>query len=666
MVFMDKYVGKRLDGRYEIQEIVGIGGMAVVYKAYDNLENKTVAIKILKEEYTKNDEFLRRFKNESKAIAVLSHPNVVKVFDVSFGDLIQYIVMEYIDGITLKEHIEQSGPLSWSEAVHFTLQILRGLQHAHDKGVVHRDIKPQNIMVLPDGVIKVADFGIARFARSEQETITDKAIGSVHYISPEQAKGEKTDEKADIYSVGVMLYEMLTGIRPFQAESAVSVAIMQLQKEPTLPRDINGSIPLGLEQITMHAMQKDTTRRYKSAAEMLCDLEAFKKNPAISFDYDCFVDDSPTKYIDTVGVKVDKKEKPQKEEGSKKNRIIPILFGITITFVLALIILFGWLAVSLGMFNFGGKDKNEEIKLPTFIGMTQDEVLSNTKYKKDYEFEVDSTYNSDYEKGVVCNQKPDPGTYVKSGQKVTITVSMGKKLVSLPDVYKKAEEHAKTQLEDAGFLPKKIKVVYEESADVEKGYIIRTEPYAGAEVATDSEVTLYVSSGAPKNLIKFPKVLGAHRDEVEGILNFNGLKLGEVTEQYSNDYPKGYVCATNPDAKETEQIGKGSTVDIVISKGKIPKAGFTITLPKYQSTDMVEVSLMCDGKTLSGSTGTANFGGESSVTYQFENILVDSIPQTVVVNYYSAAIGNVEMIRIKFTDIKQSGNEYILSYQTVS
>ena len=227
---MDKFVGKRLDGRYEIKEIIGVGGMAVVYKAYDNQENRTVAVKILKEEFISNEEFVRRFKNESKAIAMLSHPNIVKVYDVSFGDLIQYIVMEYIDGITLKEYIEHEGSLRWKDAVHFTIQILKGLQHAHDKGIVHRDVKPQNIMVLPDGTIKVTDFGIARFARSEQRTITDKAIGSVHYISPEQARGERTDEKTDIYSVGVILYEMLTGQLPFQAENAVSVAIMQLQR----------------------------------------------------------------------------------------------------------------------------------------------------------------------------------------------------------------------------------------------------------------------------------------------------------------------------------------------------------------------------------------------------------------------------------------------------
>ena len=223
---MDKFVGKRLDGRYEIREIIGVGGMAVVYKAYDCIEDRIVAVKILKEEFISNEEFITRFKNESKAIAVLNHPNIVKVYDVSFGDLIQYIVMEYVDGITLKQYIEKQKSLRWKDAVYLTIQVLRALQHAHDKGIVHRDVKPQNIMLLADGTIKVTDFGIARFARSEHKTMTDKAIGSVHYISPEQARGDATDEKADIYSVGVMLYEMLTGRLPFEADSAVSVAIM--------------------------------------------------------------------------------------------------------------------------------------------------------------------------------------------------------------------------------------------------------------------------------------------------------------------------------------------------------------------------------------------------------------------------------------------------------
>ena len=286
---MDNFCGKRLDGRYEIKEIIGVGGMAVVYKAYDNIDDRIVAIKILKDEYLSNEEFKRRFKNESKAIAVLSHPNIVRVFNVSFGDRIQYIVMEYVNGITLKEYIEQQGAVNWKEAVHFMGQILAALQHAHDKGIVHQDIKPQNILLLQDGTIKVTDFGIARFSRVDSNTTSDKAIGSVHYISPEQARGEVTDDKADIYSVGVVMYEMLTGQLPFQSDSAVSVAIMQLQQEPKSPREIVPSIPLGLEQITMRAMQKNPSSRYGSAAEMLMDINEFKRNPSVKFDYNYFV-----------------------------------------------------------------------------------------------------------------------------------------------------------------------------------------------------------------------------------------------------------------------------------------------------------------------------------------------------------------------------------------
>ena len=258
---MENYTGKLLDDRYEMQEIIGIGGMAVVYKAYDNIDDRIVAIKILKDEFLANDDFRRRFKNESKAIAVLSHPNIVKVYDVSFGEKLQYIVMEYVDGITLKEYIEQTGVISPEDTVYFITQILLALQHAHDKGIIHRDIKPQNIMLLENGNIKVTDFGIARFSRSESRTLSEKAIGSVHYISPEQARGEITDERSDIYSVGVMMYEMLTGQLPFQAENPVSVAIMQLQSEPKRPSIINPAIPLGLEQITIKAMRKNVDER---------------------------------------------------------------------------------------------------------------------------------------------------------------------------------------------------------------------------------------------------------------------------------------------------------------------------------------------------------------------------------------------------------------------
>ena len=280
---MDKYIGKKLDGRYEIRELIGVGGMANVYKAYDVLENRVVAVKILREEYMNNDEFMRRFRNESRAISLLDHPNIVKVYDVIFSNRIQSIVMEYIDGITLKDYIEQEHVLRWKEALHFTVQILRALQHAHDKGIVHRDIKPQNIMLLSDGTIKITDFGIARFSRSSTKTITDKAIGSVHYISPEQASGAFTDARSDIYSVGVMMFEMLTGKLPFEADTLVSVAVKQIQSQPALPRSINPDIPEGLQDIVMRAMQKDADKRYQSAAEMLHDIDEFKKNPLSFF-----------------------------------------------------------------------------------------------------------------------------------------------------------------------------------------------------------------------------------------------------------------------------------------------------------------------------------------------------------------------------------------------
>lgn len=382
---MDNYVGKRLDGRYELQEVIGVGGMAVVYKAYDNIDDRTVAVKILKDEFLASEEFRRRFKNESKAIAVLSHPNIVKVYDVSYGDKLQYIVMEYVEGITLKEYIEQQGVISWKETVHFTTQILRALQHAHDKGIVHRDIKPQNIMLLENGTIKVTDFGIARFSRSETRTMTDTAIGSVHYISPEQARGDITDDKSDIYSVGVVMYEMLTGQLPFQSDNSVSVAIMQLQTDPVKPREINSSIPEGLEQITMRAMQKNPKDRYQSAAEMILDLEEFKRNPSIKFDYSYFVDNEPTKFVDKTApvtvpmanssdTRVIDNPQPAPEETNKtteKNKMIPILSGIVIGFVAVLAIVLICLYSFTDVFN-------RKLTVPKLINKTMLRKFSAT------------------------------------------------------------------------------------------------------------------------------------------------------------------------------------------------------------------------------------------------------------------------------------------------
>ncbi|MBR6743353.1 MAG: Stk1 family PASTA domain-containing Ser/Thr kinase [Clostridia bacterium] len=631
---MDKYLGKRLDGRYEIQEIIGVGGMAVVYKAYDNVDDRIVAIKILKDEFTGNEDFLRRFRNESKAIAVLSHPNVVKVFDVSFGDLIQYIVMEYIDGITLKEYIEQNGPISWNDAVYFTLQILRGLQHAHDKGVVHRDVKPQNIMVLSDGTIKVTDFGIARFARSEQRTITDKAIGSVHYISPEQARGDSADEKADIYSVGVMLYEMLTGKLPFQAESAVSVAIMQLQKDPQLPRDINGSIPLGLEQITMHAMEKDTGKRYKSAAEMLCDLEAFKKSPAATFEYDYFIDNSPTKFIPSM-------KNEEEEEKKDKSAIIPILAGISATFVIAIIALFIFVLP-----KFIGST-GKEIPCPDFTGMTYEEISANDKYDS-YNITLKWENNAECPIGEIFRQDPPAGTGIKEkSPNVTVYASSGEKTVKVPDVYGYTEARAKNELEAIG-----LKVVIEKVTDEEydANTVIKTVPGRLTTAHIGDEITLYVSTGAPEKFVKLPSLVNFTFERAKVELEQAGLKLGEVTYVNSSK-PKDLVVGQNPKFENGKEVGEGSVVDLEVSKGFV-EYEYSVTvssLPTDFITNTTTVSLWKDGTLVTESPLINLPEAEYSYTFKGLKSNAETVIYTVKLKY-DGQYANILDIRVNAKD----------------
>lgn len=576
---MDNFCGKRIDGRYEIQEIIGVGGMAVVYKAYDNIDDRIVAIKILKDEYLSNDEFKRRFKNESKAIAVLSHPNIVRVYNVSFGDRIQYIVMEYVNGITLKEYIEQQGAVNWKEAVHFMGQILAALQHAHDKGIVHQDIKPQNILLLNDGTIKVTDFGIARFSRVDSNTTSDKAIGSVHYISPEQARGEVTDDKADIYSVGVVLYEMLTGQLPFQSDSAVSVAIMQLQQDPKLPRDIISTIPLGLEQITMRAMQKNPSNRYGSAAEMLMDINDFKRTPSIKFDYNYFVDREPTKYVRTNNTP--RREQPVQNEvvveKNSMNKTVAVMMG-AIAGIIVLALIIG--AVLMGT-------SNQKIEVPNFTGFNYYTQIENVKtYTDVFNFEIKVEENSTLEDGTVITQDPISSTKVKKGSTITLTIAQKNSVLLDSSIIGMTEEKAKDYLNSRSIIST---VITEYSDNVTPGCVIRTSPEVGSTIRIGSEVILYVATDIQET-VKMPDIQGTTREMAEQTLKAADLEVGTVTE-VNSELEAGVVVEQSVE-KDTE-VPIGSKIDFSISNGQPPESSVDVyvTLPSVNKTGVLKIYL---------------------------------------------------------------------------
>ena len=656
---MENYVGKRLDGRYEIQDIIGVGGMAVVYKAYDNIDDRIVAVKVLKEEFLANEEFRRRFKNESKAIAVLSHPNIVKVYDVSFGDRLQYIVMEYIEGITLKEYIEKRGIIDWNEALFFTIQILRALQHAHDKGIVHRDVKPQNIMLLENGTIKVADFGIARFSHSETRTVTEKALGSVHYMSPEQAKGELTDEKADIYSVGVVLYEMLTGKLPFDGDTAVSVALMQINNDPEFPRTINEKIPMGFEQITMKAMQKLSRDRYQTAAEMLLDLEEFKRNPNIKFDYRTyFIDKEPTRYIGKIQEKVkpvvdeedDVKIAPPIKTGkavmpppvkildeesesvesavqdisgkrvdTKKTAIIA---GVAVAIIIFLIILL------VSALSNGGR----KIEVDSFIGMHyENQILNNEEYNEKYIFETYYATFSDGQEGCVYDQDPKAGSSVPKGSTIKLYIVKAGEGQVIPDFAGMNYRQASDILERMGFS---VSVMPLEDSEVAVGQVVKTEPGANTTALSGSHVTIYYAADTDSGkLFKMPKLEGKSLEEVKEILDKNGLVLSK-TETADSTVEKDYVISQSP--SDGSPVREGDSVIITVSSGCLT-AEKQLALPR---ASQLTVKVVLDGEpvktetisTLTNNSYLVSVSGDGSGS-KLEVYLNDAIFYEATLNF---------------------------------
>ena len=630
---MDKYIGKRLDGRYEIHELLGVGGMAYVYKAYDNIEKRWVAIKILKEELAGNSDFLRRFRNESKAIAVLSHPNIVKVYDVSFGDRIQYIVMEYIDGITLKQYIEQQGEIKWREALYFTVQILRALQHAHEKGIIHRDIKPQNIMLLEDGTIKVTDFGIARFSQAETQTMTDKAIGSVHYIAPEQARGGYINDKADIYSVGVMLYEMLTGQLPFVADNAVSVAIMQMQAEPTPPSRINPSIPKGLEEITMHAMEKNPAQRFPSAADMLEDVERFRRNPEIVFHYGEQVDRAYAGTSADIYGNVQQNAAPQKyndnyeyeEEyvrSQNSNRASKIILGI----VAAVVFVAGIVGV---IYLVKGKGANsgsgflsflpgfstssttsDEIVLPNFVGMIYDTDIKDNPDYADFTFEITYGNVPSKQPGEVLRQTPAAGINVKKGKTVSLTVNGEAEQVVVEDVKGYKQQDAYDALKALNLSPK-IQAVADDDTAV--GYVVKTDPAAGSTVSTGTTVTIYVSSGPSTESAVIPNIVGYQYSAAKEELEAAGFV---VTAEYDDESDKDENTVLSVSPNEGEKAKKGSVVTVTVSSGKGAQKDvyYDIPLPGGVSDDLT-MKIYVDGTLIETRTVNPSTSPYSNMTF---------------------------------------------------
>ena len=566
---MDQMIGRMLDNRYELLELIGSGGMAMVYKAKCHRLNRLVAVKVLKSDFASDADFRRRFYDESQAIAMLSHPNIVSVYDVSRSSP-EYIVMELIDGITLKQYMERRGRLNWRESLHFITQIMKGLSHAHSRGIVHRDIKPQNIMVLRDGSVKVADFGIACLANSAN-TLTQEALGSVHYMSPEQARGDRTDARSDIYSAGVVLYEMLTGRLPFEGDSAVSVAIQHLSSVPLSPREINPEVPEALELICMKAMASELEKRYASADEMLADLEEFRKNPEVDLDFtieDLHREtvDEPTQYIPAVHAVSNRAQPVPEEEDDDdppRKKDLRRVFAIAASAVVAVaIIVLLWRAIFSDLFD--GEQKPTEYVVPHLVGMTIDEANENENVKGIFVIEqIGQRASSKYAEGQIIEQSPEKGKIVKGNRTISVFVSSGAKTEKMPNLINREYRDAALQLTNLD-LDLIVSDPVEEYSSITKGYVIRTIPEYGETLNIGDTVTLVVSKGEEPKPVTVLSFIGIDIEIVRQQATQSGLVVGEVTTRASNQ-PYGTVIEQS--ISDGTSVDTGTTINFVISDG---------------------------------------------------------------------------------------------------
>ncbi|MBR6408021.1 MAG: protein kinase [Clostridia bacterium] len=572
---MDRYVGKRLDGRYEIMSVIGVGGMAVVYKARDIVDDRVVAVKILKDEYHNNEEFRTRFRTECKAIAVLSHPNIVKIYDVSFGDRLEYIVMEYVDGITLKEYVQQQGRVRWSEVVHFTLQILKALQHAHDKGIIHRDIKSQNIMLMRNGTIKVMDFGIARFNNLEPNGRAGEAIGSVHYISPEQARGEMVDERSDIYSVGIIMYEMLSGRLPFDGDNTVAIAIKQMESQPASIREQNPTVPEGLEEITMKAIAKDKNSRYQSAATMIADIEKFKSNPNIRFNYKYFVDETPTRFVSAAAAASAEKQAEKPKMQNQPTRPAPVnqsksADGRTVQRTAQ--------PVRQPARQPVRQPAKQPVKAPARQPVKQQPSRqpqagrpagkSDTKGKKRYVYYDDDEYDRPKRRSILPLLAAVLACFILFGtvcvvyiDELTGIFTQDQKTVEVPKLVGMLLRDANEKYSDSLI----ISVMNEQfSADYPEGTILQQSRTEGQKVAKLTTIQVVVSKGTKGE--KVPDVYGQTENDARTAVSEAGFVV-QLVGMGSNDVAEGCVIKTEPERNTS--FAEGQTVIVFISTGPI-------------------------------------------------------------------------------------------------
>lgn len=558
----DKYIGKILDDRYEIIELIGSGGMANVYKALCHRLNRYDAVKIMRDETAANTELRRRFRAESQAVAMLSHPNIVSVYDVSHSDDVEYIVMELIDGITLKQYLQKKSVLDPSEVLDFTIQTAKALEHAHSKGIIHRDIKPQNIMLLKDGMIKVADFGIASLENTIEEN-NGETVGSVHYIAPEQARGEAPDARSDIYSLGIVMYEMLTGKLPYVGNSDVEVAVKHMNTDPVTPRDIVPSIPEELERICLKAMNSNIDERYQSASEMLADLEEYKSQSLAAHVLE-----------DSEAVLIDSEEPPRhRAKRSRRSKKIALSSGIL---AVLLFIIIGFVFLN-GYFLKDLFSDPVKVKVDNFVGRYYEDVINDKDYKKIYDFKVTFKVDLEHEYGIILSQDPESGrskTVSDKGSKIVVelvcaaeTVDDQKRLLKVPAIVNHEREEAISMVQDAGFT---YSLEQAPSDSITKGYVISTDPVAGAAADEGSEIKIIISTGPETVMTKVPQLKGLSKESAIAKIESSNLSIGNISTAES-DLVAGTVIDQNI-AAGTE-IEEHTKISITVSSGPSGNGG---------------------------------------------------------------------------------------------